>query len=1023
MNIVYYLDYSEGCEVIIHNLPKNVFNNLSYSLSLFNEDDFDGALEYLETYKSESRQDLFLNLVQNKKIVNKYLSIIIVFWGDDHVYDCIDSINKAWLNFKKSGTLNNDIAISHESHFEIILINNTSKHIDFNSSEYNFDISILNTNCNIKPSESRNFGAIVSNGDWLYFLDDDATVDIGFFKNFETIFRKRHAARGLIKTRKFDKVKIPDHYSMGKKLKESELNIEGNLLVRRSLFLSVGGFDPLMYAHEGKDLTRKILAIVNNNEVVYDPNLVVYHDPDIGKAADEKKIRNARSLQYMNYKQNLYLDRVKCLVIVLLSEIESLSYLKTLVDSNPSLGFQFIIITDVDIEVQHTLKRYSLFHQTIVVPKHFNNFGVFDRFNYSILMVMNPKKDVSKLNIRSLISEVFRDGLSKSNKEKTLFLTYLNFFGYSHNDSIEIQAVKLLDEMYKNSPVFVRDDISSAAIINDQEIFKSVQVISRDLGRKDVIVISFHTTDAYYTTKSCELKKQLDLLDICYDIQPVVIPEGMKWPDVCRKKVQFYFTKFNEYRDRFKKVVWIDVDCNLNYIPSFIYDFDVDFMAFRRGFPNSKHKEKLRTRYWEPCFFVFKTSESCYKMLKHASDLEIEMTDIQATDDYFFEEAWRKYGNTLSSFAIPGEMSTRGNKQIFNQVESRNYGVFFAFGDSGNVQNYKGKVIQHVVDKNLIIKSDTPNKSSVEYTIPKLIDIARRNRKDLFEPSKTLNQGVSENDRELVRSLTCYEGTSDNILLNWWIRPAPGNMGDWLSPYIISRLTGYNIRYESAPKAKLISLGSIGKFTRDHHTVWGTGISTRGVEMSKNARYLAVRGPYTAEAIRLAGGMSPNVFGDPAIVLPQLYKPKKIFDASYGLVRHFIHQNCDLKIDDDIKDINIMLSSPEDIENFIDTLYSCSAVVTTSLHVLILCISYNIPCRLINIDEKDKGVHGDGIKYKDFFEGVGIKPKMHVDFGSTITKSSIENAVIQENSIDVAIINELKNSILNDLSNNPSFYM
>lgn len=94
----------------------------------------------------------------------------------------------------------------------------------------------------------------------------------------------------------------------------------------------------------------------------------------------------------------------------------------------------------------------------------------------------------------------------------------------------------------------------------------------------------------------------------------------------------------------------------------------------------------------------------------------------------------------------------------------------------------------------------------------------------------------------MVKSLTSYEFSENPILLNWWIRPAPGNMGDWLSPYILSNLTKRSVKYAPPPKAKVISLGSVGKFISDHHTAWGTGISTRHTNMNKNARYLAVRG-------------------------------------------------------------------------------------------------------------------------------------------------------------------------------------
>jgi hypothetical protein len=219
----------------------------------------------------------------------------------------------------------------------------------------------------------------------------------------------------------------------------------------------------------------------------------------------------------------------------------------------------------------------------------------------------------------------------------------------------------------------------------------------------------------------------------------------------------------------------------------------------------------------------------------------------------------------------------------------------------------------------------------------------------------------------------------------------------------------------------MISLGSIGRYITDAHTVWGTGISSRDTELCRHARYLAVRGPHTAKALEKSGGVPPKVFGDPGILMPEIYKSKRQAGSDYGLVRHFIHQDCDLVVQEGIRDINILLSSSEDIECFIDQLHECRAVVTTSLHVLILCISYRIPCRLISIDEKTRGVHGDGIKYEDFYEGVGISPRKHVHVGNQITRGLIEG-VVHDGAIDRNCAAALKKVFLDDLSSHPKNY-
>lgn len=68
---------------------------------------------------------------------------------------------------------------------------------------------------------------------------------------------------------------------------------------------------------------------------------------------------------------------------------------------------------------------------------------------------------------------------------------------------------------------------------------------------------------------------------------------------------------------------------------------------------------------------------------------------------------------------------------------------------------------------------------------------------------------------------------------------------------------------------------------RNSSVVWGTGIhfieDIIKVANDKNSRLLdirAVRGPLTKRALEMAGYICPNIFGDPAILMPLIYTPK-----------------------------------------------------------------------------------------------------------------------------------------------------
>jgi hypothetical protein len=223
-------------------------------------------------------------------------------------------------------------------------------------------------------------------------------------------------------------------------------------------------------------------------------------------------------------------------------------------------------------------------------------------------------------------------------------------------------------------------------------------------------------------------------------------------------------------------------------------------------------------------------------------------------------------------------------------------------------------------------------------------------------------------------------------------------MGDWLSPYIVSNVLGVPVKYEhQAVNARLVALGSIAKFAKDTDTVWGAGISSLSTKLSAGADYLAIRGPHTADAVSKSGGRAPSLFGDPAIIMPKIFAPKVDREKGrYALVRHFVHRSLDLRLSDSVLELDILMSSPEDIENFIRQLLRCQAVVTSSLHVLILCVSYGIPCRLIDLDSFGAHVHGDGVKYRDFYDGVALTWRPPAVLHGPLTPSFIDSVVYDD---------------------------
>src|SRR5690242_4901490 len=105
----------------------------------------------------------------------------------------------------------------------------------------------------------------------------------------------------------------------------------------------------------------------------------------------------------------------------------------------------------------------------------------------------------------------------------------------------------------------------------------------------------------------------------------------------------------------------------------------------------------------------------------------------------------------------------------------------------------------------------------------------------------------------------------------FWCRiPSRPNFGDALTPWLIRRLAGRPplfVRPED-PRVKYFAAGSILSYVGPRCIVWGSGIATDDDLVLPAAQLLAVRGPLSRAAALACGGKCPEVYGDPALLLP-----------------------------------------------------------------------------------------------------------------------------------------------------------
>jgi pyruvyltransferase len=226
--------------------------------------------------------------------------------------------------------------------------------------------------------------------------------------------------------------------------------------------------------------------------------------------------------------------------------------------------------------------------------------------------------------------------------------------------------------------------------------------------------------------------------------------------------------------------------------------------------------------------------------------------------------------------------------------------------------------------------------------------------------------------------------------LFWWRGP-PYNFGDWIGPYLFQRLCGYEPQYALPSNRSLrtcfVTVGSIAHRFRQDSIVWGSGMIKRNQQFWEPYETLAVRGPYTYERFRHLGYSCPEIYGDPAILLPLFFSPAVDKKYRVGVIPHYVHFEEAKALF--AKESNILIIDVRSkLETVISQICSCERTLSSSLHGLIVSHSYKIPSAWADFS---KGISGDQVKFLDYFASASIdKPPDPIMVTGRIPTSEIE---------------------------------
>lgn len=201
------------------------------------------------------------------------------------------------------------------------------------------------------------------------------------------------------------------------------------------------------------------------------------------------------------------------------------------------------------------------------------------------------------------------------------------------------------------------------------------------------------------------------------------------------------------------------------------------------------------------------------------------------------------------------------------------------------------------------------------------------------------------------------------------------NFGDILTPLVVDYLSEKNVVRISSVKTlnspHFLVIGSVLQKATCNSSVWGSGFISEDSNLSEIPKEIyAVRGPLSRKKLHDMNIDCPEVYGDPALLMPEIYQPiacsKKY---KLGIIPHYIDK--DHPILNDVETLNpdiclIDIQNPNPL-NVIDAMNSCEMIVSSSLHGIIVADAYGIPAKWVHFSED---VIGNGFKFRDYFLSV-----------------------------------------------------
>jgi pyruvyltransferase len=220
------------------------------------------------------------------------------------------------------------------------------------------------------------------------------------------------------------------------------------------------------------------------------------------------------------------------------------------------------------------------------------------------------------------------------------------------------------------------------------------------------------------------------------------------------------------------------------------------------------------------------------------------------------------------------------------------------------------------------------------------------------------------------------------IRLYWWSeiyiqKKAKENYGDLLGKYLVEKISKKSVRWVRAQKFYFrnlleplyVTIGSVLRHINVYCIVWGSGINHKEESIARGA-FLAVRGPLSRKRLLELGHECPEIYGDPALLLPLYFDPEIHKEYRLGIIPHINDLELVKELYKYQSSIQIIDFNTNDIEMTTKQILACEHILSSSLHGIIVAHAYGIPAVQVCFSDR---IFGDGVKYHDYFLSVDLE--------------------------------------------------